>query len=308
MNTSDKSNSAFVWVTLALIASSIEPLVVKLGYQSSSSALQLLVLKLLFGGLFIAPIYKKLYWIGIDGLKKLSGAVLAFIATYIFIFYSLTTISAIVLVTIITTTPALVALLNQIRGKEDSNRKFWIGFGFCFVGALLSVNILGTSATKVDTIGVLLAFGSVLTSALYRTQMDGLTKEFKPITVSGYLFLINSILALIALPFIGEISSFTWKISAWIGFAGAIANVAFLSALHLIGSTRISIITVLQRPLVIIAAAFFLKEPITFAQGIGIFMVLIGVQLAKVKKVKEDKDTSIEVKLSEKIVIGLGKV
>ena len=297
--TPERSNAALVWVTLALIASSIEPLVVKMGYKSSASAHQLLVLKLIFGGLFIAPIYKKLYWIGFSGLKRLSGAVLAFIATYLFIFYSLTTISAVILITVITTTPAFVAIVNQIRGQDSSDAKFWFGFGLCFVGALLSVNVFTTSDARVDGVGIMLAFGSVLTSTLYRTQMDGLTRDFKPITVSGYLFLINFVLALICFPFIGSIDAFTWKISAWIGFAGAIANVAFLSALHLVGSTRISIITVLQRPLVILAAAILLKEPITLGQGIGIFLVLVGVQLAKVKK-KEIKE---KIELSEDVVM-----
>lgn len=285
LRASSKSKAiATAWVSAALIASAIEPLVVKLGFQASATAFQLLVLKLLFGGIFIAPIYRRIKWIGADGLKKIFSASLLFVLTYVFMFYSLTHITAVVLVTIITTTPAVVALINQVRGHERPGIKFWTGFSFCFLGVLLTIDLLGASHVSLSGYGLALAFGSVTTSALYRTRMDVLTKAYKPITVSAYLFIINACLAACFIPWLGEVSAATWKVSAWIGFAGAIANVAFLSALHLIGSTRISILTVLQRPLVIVAAALILKEPLSLTQALGIAFVLVGIQLAKVTK------------------------
>jgi drug/metabolite transporter (DMT)-like permease len=54
----------------------------------------------------------------------------------------------------------------------------------------------------------------------------------------------------------------------------------------LLGSTRISVINILQRPAIIVAAAIILREPLTITQGIGIAFVLIGVQLAQVKRKK----------------------
>ncbi len=286
MSANEKKGSlvATTWISLALIASAIEPLVVKLGYQSMATPSQLLVLKFLFGGLFIAPIYTQLYWIGFDGIRRISGAACLFILTYIFMFQALTSISAVILITIITTTPALVAIINRFRGKEIVGLKFWIGFAFCFVGVLFTINVFATEQVALSWKGIALAFASVFTSAMYRTKMDVITKLYKPICVSGYLFIFNAIAALAYFPWLEEISSQTWKLSIWIGFAGAVANVAFLSALHLIGSTRISILTVLQRPLVIILAAVLLKEPLSAIQISGIVLVLIGVHVAKPQK------------------------
>lgn len=277
------------WVATALIASSIEPLVVKLGYKGEATAYQFLVLKLILGGLFIAPIYRYVKWIGWTQFKSILLLAVVFVVNYVFIFYSLETITASVLVTIITTTPAVVAIVNQFRFKEIAGPKFWSGFLLCFLGVMFTIDVFGSSA-RLDPVGVMLAFLSVGTSSLYRTRMDIVTKKVKPITISAYIFMINAVIGICFFPWVGKVDSYTWQLAAWIGFAGAIANIAFISALKLIGSTRISILTVLQRPLVIVLAAVLLKEPLSYVQIAGIIMVLAGVQLAKVapkKKVEE---------------------
>jgi drug/metabolite transporter (DMT)-like permease len=272
------------WVATALLASSIEPLVVKLGLKGNASASQLLILKLIFGGLFIAPIYKYINWIGKESLKGVMFVSGCFILNYFFVFSSLNRISASVLVTIITITPANVAIINQFNAKEIAGPKFWLGFGFCFFGVILTIDLLNTKSAHLDILGLSLAFASVATSALYRTKMDVLTRSLKPVTISAYIFIINAVFGLALLPWLGTVEKSTWPIALWIGFAGAVANIAFISALKLIGSTRISILTVLQRPLVIILAAFLLKEPLGVYQILGIGLVLIGVQMAKVEK------------------------
>lgn len=282
------------WVAAALIASSIEPLVVKLGLKGNASASQLLILKLIFGGLFIAPIYRYVTWIGKESLKGILIVSTYFILNYLFIFQSLNRISASVLVTIITITPAIVAIINQFRSKEIAGPKFWLGFGLCFIGVMLTIDLFNTKSPALDLIGLGLAFASVATSALYRTKMDVLTRTLQPITISAYIFMTNAIVGILCIPWLGTIDKSTWPIALWIGFAGAIANVAFISALKLIGSTRISILTVLQRPLVIILAAFILKEPLGIYQIIGIVLVLIGVQMAKVDKKVTLKSVEIE--------------
>ena len=69
--------------------------------------------------------------------------------------------------------------------------------------------------------------------------------------------------------------------AAWIGVAAAVANVAFLVALHRIGATRISIFTLLQRPAVMAVAALVLAEPLHVSQVVGITLVLAGVHAAQ---------------------------
>ena len=124
--------------------------------------------------------------------------------------------------------------------------------------------------------------------------MEGTANRFSPALISTYMFFINGIIVvLFFMPFVGPIPERAWQIGAWMGFASACANVAFLFALHLLGSTRISIINILQRPAIIIAAAFILREPLTIAQGIGVALVLVGVQLAQVKRKKKPVATIV---------------
>ncbi len=288
MNTDNSSkNAATIWVALTLFASAAEPLIVKFAYQGSVSPIHLTALKLVFGGLFIAPIYGKLHWIGLNGLKKIVVPSSLYITTYALIYWSLVYLPASTVITVISVTPALVALINQSRGHERSTIKFWLGIGACIVGILLTVEAFKADLLNQSILGVLFALASVSTSALYRTRMDVITKEYKPIVISGYLFATNSIVGFLLLPFLWPVPASIVPISIVTGFIAAIANIAFLYALHLVGSTRISVLTALQRPIVVLAAAIILSEPITYLQMIGIALVLFGVQTAKVQKIAQ---------------------
>lgn len=69
--------------------------------------------------------------------------------------------------------------------------------------------------------------------------------------------------------------------------AAVVGNIAFLSALKIPGSTRISIFGILQRPILIIMSAIILREKLEWYQFLGIAMVLIGIRFARV--IKKDK-------------------
>ncbi|CAN0335468.1 unnamed protein product, partial [Phaeothamnion confervicola] len=109
-----------------------------------------------------------------------------------------------------------------------------------------------------------------------------LTRDFSPKLVSTYIFLINAFAAIVFLaPFLPRIPNEAIPIGLWIGFAGAIANVAFLAALHLVGSTNISVYLMLERPLIIICAAWILSEKLSLLQILGTFLVLVGIRMAQ---------------------------
>ncbi len=276
-------NSATLWIGLTLFASAAEPLIVKFAYQGSATPLQLTILKLIFGGVLIAPIYRKIYWIGIDGLRKIVVPAILYVTTYGLIYCSLVSMPASSVITLISSTPALVALINQRRGHERATARFWFGILACFIGIILTIDAFGVSFRDQSLLGAALALGSVVTSALYRTRMDFVTKRIEPIVVSGYLFAINAVFGLISLPFFLPVPSEILPVAFITGLIAAVANVAFLSALRLVGSTRISVLTALQRPIVVLAAALIFAEPITYLQVIGILLVLIGVQFGRIK-------------------------
>ena len=134
----------------------------------------------------------------------------------------------------------------------------------------------------------------MLSSTLYRVLLRRRTKEILPKTITSYIFINNGLIALLFLPFVYQ--EITWgvgSISIWTGLAAVCANAAFVYAVQQVGAARMSLIDLLQRPLVVILSMLMLGEAITASQVCGIILVSIGVYLAnlgkKSVKIKEIK-------------------
>jgi drug/metabolite transporter (DMT)-like permease len=280
-----------LWICIAIVAASIEPVVVKCGYASHSTPWQLLISKSIVGGLVILPLTRTFRWIGWAAFCRVFVLAALLLTTNALTLLSLTHISAVCLITIVTTTPAFVAIVNQMLGRDSLTGKFWIGFLCAFAGVLLGLDFHDLTITS---IGLLLVLGAVASSTVYRVRSETTTAELRPALVSTYIFLINAAVALCVCPFVGVhfLTPTSWMYGSWMGLAAAAANVAFLFALSLLGSTRVSIINMLQRPLVVLAAAVILRERLNAFNVIGLVMVLAGIQLASVKRQKESARTT----------------
>ena len=301
-NNEGKMNQiAAFWTLLALLAASIEPIIVKMGYRGNLTPFQLLVVKTIVAGVVILPITRKFVWVKWHGIKRVASVSVLLLFNNLFTLLALQHVSVVVYLTLITTVPSFIAIINMFRGKEKIGLKFWAGFFLCFVGVLLSLNVNDFSGLKANFLGIMFVLASMLCTIIYRIRMEGVTAEFTPIIVSLYIFWINTFLvSIFFMPFAGNIPKEGWYIGIWIGIAAAVANVAFLAALHLLGSTRISIFNILQRPMVMVAAAFILHEPLTWLQILGIVMVMYGVNVAKVQKLPPKDEQKEEVPNKDK--------
>ena len=289
--------TAAAWILAALIAASIEPIIVRMGYRGTVTPYQLLVIKTTVAAILIFPLTRKFRWIGWKGILKIGSVSILLLFNNMCSLIALKNVSAVIYLTLITTNPAIIALLNSYRGRDRLSFKFWAGFILCFAGVLLTLNIQNMDSSKATMIGILFILFAMTCTIIYRTRMEDVTEEFTPVLVSTYIFWINALLVLIFVaPFIDPIPAAGWKIGIWIGFAGAVANVAFLSALHILGATRVSIFNMLQRPLVIICAAVILKEYLSIWQISGIIMVIAGVNISKVKRLKKRPPIALSTK------------
>lgn len=282
MSTANAKASSYLWITACLVGASVEPIIAKIGYASHCTPLQLLCLKSIVGALVIWPLTRQRTWIGMEGLKKILPVAFLLLSTGTLSLCALQYIKASLLITIVTVTPAAVALVNQALGRDILGVKFWIGFAMCASGLCLTA---GSEFGQVNMLGIALALGAVATSTTYRVLLEQVTSIYKPAVVSTYLFLINGLCLLPVLPFIApSLPPHIVLSGLWLGIAAAVANVGFLYAISLLGSTRVSIIAMLERPLIIALAAVVLKEFLSVWQIAGIVMVIVGVQLAKVKR------------------------
>jgi drug/metabolite transporter (DMT)-like permease len=279
------NESGIFWIMVSIVASSLEPVLAKVGYRGSATPLQFLFIKALVGGVAILPLTGAKYFLGFAAARHFVFITILFTVTTALFLTALKSISAVTVITVLTVTPALVALINQAKGNEILGFKFWSGFLLSLAGIVLTVEIYRADSLALNAAGALCLLAAMIGSATYRTTIDELTQRFSPRTCSLYIFVMNVFLSsLIAVPFMGPIHASVWPLGFVIGIAAAIANVSFLAAIHLLGSTRSSILGLLQRPLVIVAVALILREPLTLVQCLGIILTLAGTQLASVKR------------------------
>ncbi len=276
-----------ICVLLALLAASIEPILVKLGYRGTVTPLQLLVLKNVVAALVILPMTRHFRLVRYTDALRIGSVSILLLITNGLTLYALKYISAVEVITIVTTTPAIVAMANWALGRDILTWRFWVGFALCFAGVLLTVDIVGSSSAALSRswIGYLAIIGAVISSTIYRVRMESLTKVFAPALISTWIFWINALVAVLFIwPFQEPFPRESLSIGIWIGLAAAAANVAFLWAIKLVGSTNMSIFNLLQRPLVIVAAAIILSDPLSWVQWLGVACVFVGIPLAKVRR------------------------
>ena len=271
------------WVIMAILSGSIEPIIVKEGYLSTHvSPLQLLLVKNVTAAILIVPLTRSFRWVGWSGVGRIASVSLLLLVNNGCALFALSRLPAVTMITMVTTTPAVVALVNQARGTVVLTPKFWLGFAMCFFGVLFTVDVFHKGGFAIDPLGVLAAAGAVAASTTYRVRMESLTRDFTPKLVSTFVFLINAVAALVLIaPWQPMIPLQALPMGLWIGFAGAVANVAFIAALHLVGSTNISVFLMFERPFVIVAAALICHEKLSALQFAGTLLVLAGIQLAK---------------------------
>lgn len=272
---------AGVWITLALSAASIEPIVAKFAFQSEATPFQLIFLKNTLGGLFVLPLLVRGMKSNTGGIKQMLLAGLLLFTTNSLTLISLTSISVVLLITIVTTVPALVALINKVLGRDKLGQMFWLGFCLCFLGVVLTLDY---KDIRLNVAGVLLALLAALSSSIYRVRMEIICEKYSPLKASAISCAAQAALSLALLPWINSITQSTFAYGIWIGLAAVLANLSFVYAIKVVGSTKISILTMLQRPLLIVASALILKESLSSIQVIGVILVMLGINMAKVER------------------------
>lgn len=274
-------------VMLSLLAASIEPLLVKIGFQKGYSLLSMIFFRNIVACLTAIFFIKNQVLLGWRLVFKILPLALLLFTVNVATLFALQFINVASVLIIVATTPIFVALVNQWLGRDILQKPFWIGLIISFIGVCLSVgDFQGLSRFHIMSFLALLV--AIACSTTYRVYIESVTKIVDPAQISFYIFSINAILTIVFFPFfLDTISWESLSIATWIGIAAALANIAFISSIQLLGATRMSVIDMLQRPLVIIAAVLILNEALTNIQIAGCALTFIGTQLARVKRVSE---------------------
>jgi drug/metabolite transporter (DMT)-like permease len=298
------ARSKALWVALAMVTGALEPIMTKFGYRGDLQPVPLFFVRNLIAALVLLPIVLRAggNW-NLKSIKEILPASLLLMLTGFCTLLALNYMSAVTVITIVTTTPAVVALINQKMGRDKLAKYFWPGFFLCFVGVIMSLDFSAFTSNPYGLTAVLVA---VFSSSIYRVRMEVLTDRFPAAWTSAVCFLLIGLFSVFlfalksvtsgSLP-IPSVASLPWCLG--IGVAAALANVSFVVALNRVGSTRISIITMLQRPLLIIFAAVVLQEQATLIQMVGIVLVVIGMNYAKVERIHPEEEDLTKIPVAQ---------
>ncbi len=273
-----------LWILAALVLGAAEPIIVKYSYLGGLEPIRFYLVRNIVGGLVLLPIF--FYFHSRQPLHRsmfmrILPIAILLTTTNLCTILALRSLTAVTVLTVVTTTPALVAIINEKMGRDILGKQFWLGFWLCFAGVILSMPFEHYSG---DWLGVMAIIIAVFSSGFYRVKMDEITSKVDAIYVSALCFLILGVLSFAFVPFIGHVSHYDVGYGVVVGICAALANVAFIKSLSLVGATRISVITMIQRPGFILIAALILKEVPTWLQVVGILLVVIGVNFAKVRR------------------------
>jgi drug/metabolite transporter (DMT)-like permease len=292
-----------VWITLAMVSGALEPVLAKYAYRNGLEPLSLFVIRNVVAGLALAPIL-------VSGMKAnrfcffpLIQVSVLLMVTGLCTLLALSSMAAVTVITVVTTTPAIVALINQKLGRDKLAKTFWFGFTLCFIGVVLSLDLASFAG---NLQGLAFVFIAVLTSSFYRVRMEQITDKVSPAWASAACFALiglfssvffcGSKLTRVSVPF-PALLNLPWCLA--IGVAAAFANLSFVTALNQVGSTRISIISMLQRPLLIAFTALALQERPTVIQIVGIVLVMIGMNYAKVTRISEEAEVPTKLPVAQ---------
>ena len=194
---------------------------------------------------------------------------------------------------IIAASPAFVALLNRMLGRELLAPRGWFGIALAFVGIVLIVEGGGglEFGSQVFFGDLLILVGTFLWAS-YAVLAAPLMVTYSPLRVTALTTGIGALpLILLGLPAVAALPLHQVQLSGWAGllysaiFAIVIAYIIWNSGVKKIGGARTSLYSNLIPVIGTIAAAIVLGEAITPLKVIGAGVIFVGLHLARTAKV-----------------------
>lgn len=199
----------------------------------------------------------------------------------IFYFSSVKYISASLAVLLFSIYPVLVAAISYFVEKEKITITALFSIGLSLLGLTL---VLGTSFQSIHYYGVCLSLGAAVVYSFYIVIGNRVVKQLPSLITSSFVTLFASV-SLLILGLCTNTIQFNFDIKAWgpiLGvslFSTVISIFGFFKGLEFIGSTRASIISMVEPLVTVILSALLFSERLTMYQTFGGICVLSGAVL-----------------------------
>ena len=190
------------------------------------------------------------------------------------------------------TYPVFVALMSVFLDKEKLGARTIVAILLSMVGMML---VLGTSFGGINLTGVSLALGAGVIYSTYIFIGNRLIREIPPLVTTAFVTLFTACTLLVSGVAAGqidfEIGMQSWIACATLAFFSTILSIFLqLKGLELIGTTRTSVLSLLEPIVAIVLSALVLHDALSFAQWIGALVVIAGgVLVVAVRDAKKEE-------------------
>lgn len=190
---------------------------------------------------------------------------------------------------ILAATPAFIALLNRLIGRERLAARGWFGIGLSFVGIALIVqsgeNLL---LNPLALLGDLLVLGATVCWSVYSVLTAPLLQRYSALAVTALSTILGAIpLILLSAPALAAQNWATVSATGWSGLlysavlAIVVAYLIWNHGVKRIGGARTAIYNNLTPVIATLAAALFLDEPLSPLKLVGAAVIFVGLYLAR---------------------------
>ncbi|MBO8164784.1 MAG: DMT family transporter [Brevibacillus sp.] len=179
------------------------------------------------------------------------------------------------------TFPIYVAILAYLLDREPISRQTVTSIVLAMAGLAM---VLGTSFGQVQIIGVVLALGAAVSYSLYIVLGNRVVKQISSYVVSGYVTLFAAC-SLFVIGLAADGLRFSFAGSAWWAVLGVslvctvLAFFTFFRGLALVGSTRASVLSMIEPVVTSLLAALLFADRLSWLQMLGGAIVLVGAML-----------------------------
>jgi drug/metabolite transporter (DMT)-like permease len=190
---------------------------------------------------------------------------------------------------ILASTPAFVALINRVLGRERLDRRGWTGIGLAFLGIVLIIESAGgVELGSATLIGDLIILSGTLCWSLYSVLSAPLLQNYSPLRVTALSMMFGTIpLILIGAPALAGQDWSRVHAASWAGLgysfilAIVVAYTIWNVGVRRIGGARTAIYYNLTPVVASLVAAIFLNEAITPIKILGAAVIFAGLYLAR---------------------------
>ena len=301
MNKSNNATAGIIFVLLGALVIGIMPSVAKIAYQEGANPMAAIVVRSLIGVIGIG-IYMGLagirFGVGWNTVRYsgFSGAMQSL--SSLGIMFSLAYMDVSLSVLIVFCFPFIVAAFTHFTGSSKISGRVLICFCVSMVGLTL---VLGVKDSSVSLSGILFAvIGMVSTAAMVLT-VSKLSSRIGPIPANFFMTGWTSIYFLIVVaigPAIGLISDPTlpgtmrgWIALFGVGVSFSLGYVLFFIGAAIIGSTRASMLSIMEPVLIILTAMVLVDERLSSIQWVGLLLVILSLMVIELPGRKRAKVT-----------------